>query len=70
MDRPDGVVACWLGKVWVERYIWMGIRCSFVVGVGLLVVRIRDEERMLRKAFRKEWEVWHARTARFIPGVF
>jgi protein-S-isoprenylcysteine O-methyltransferase Ste14 len=56
--------------MWVEKYIWMGIRGSLVVGVGLLVVRVRDEERMLRGSFGKEWEVWHTKTGRFIPGVF
>jgi protein-S-isoprenylcysteine O-methyltransferase Ste14 len=32
--------------------------------------RIVDEERMLKRAFGKEWEEWHARTARLIPGLF
>jgi protein-S-isoprenylcysteine O-methyltransferase Ste14 len=45
------------------------------VGMGLvggflgLAVRVRDEERMLRARFGKEWEDWHARTKRFVPGV-
>ena len=30
----------------------------------------RSEEMMLRDTFGKEWEVWHAKTKRFIPGIF
>ncbi|KAL4925983.1 methyltransferase family protein [Aspergillus undulatus] len=47
-----------------------------LLGLGVLVlfvvmgVRIRDEERMLRGRFGGEWERWHRRTARLVPGVF
>ncbi|KAL4977582.1 hypothetical protein BDW66DRAFT_149896 [Aspergillus desertorum] len=34
-----------------------------------LIVRIRDEERMLREKFGREWEVWHEQTARVIPWI-
>lgn len=69
--RPDGIAACWLGNILAERHIciWMLIGSGLVVGVGLLF-RIQDEEKMLRESFGEEWEVWHARTARFIPSVF
>ncbi|TVY90422.1 hypothetical protein LAWI1_G005777 [Lachnellula willkommii] len=67
--RPDGIAACWLGNVWAERYIWMILGGGLIVVVGVLF-RIQDEEQMLRESFGKEWEAWHARTARFIPGVF
>jgi protein-S-isoprenylcysteine O-methyltransferase Ste14 len=68
--RPDGVAACWLKKGWVESKIWIVLGYGSIVGVGFLAMRVRDEERMLKKAFGKEWEQWHAKTARFIPGVF
>jgi len=70
LDRPDGVVACGLGRAWVETYLWRGIGGGLVVGVAGLVLRVRDEERMLKEAFGGEWEAWHKMTRRFIPGVF
>ncbi|TVY25662.1 hypothetical protein LHYA1_G004640 [Lachnellula hyalina] len=70
LDRPDGIPACWLGNTWIESHAWMIIGSGVVVGMGLLMIRIRDEEQMLEDSFGKEWEVWHAKTARFIPGVF
>lgn len=39
------------------------------MGLGLLV-RTVQEEKMLKQAFGREWEVWHKKTARFIPGIF
>lgn len=38
--------------------------------VGVLGVRVRDEERMLKGKFGAEWVDWNRRTKRFIPGVF
>ena len=37
--------------------------------IGGLAFRVREEEAMLKKAFGNEWELWHARTARFVPGI-
>ncbi|KAL4784446.1 hypothetical protein BJX76DRAFT_219866 [Aspergillus varians] len=51
---------------WVVAIVGLGA----VVFGAAVVVRIRDEERMLWEIFGKEWEEWHARTARVIPGVF
>jgi len=28
-----------------------------------------DEEKILRDTFGKEWEIWHQKTKRFIPGL-
>jgi protein-S-isoprenylcysteine O-methyltransferase Ste14 len=36
----------------------------------MLRKRVREEETMLKKTFGNEWEPWHARTKRFVPGVF
>lgn len=33
------------------------------------VRRIKDEEVMMRREFGEEWERWHARTKRLVPGV-
>jgi protein-S-isoprenylcysteine O-methyltransferase Ste14 len=68
--RPDGVASCWLGMLGLEDYVWILIQLAGVVGTGILVGRISDEEEMLRKTFGKEWEVWHGKTKRFIPWVF
>lgn len=73
--RVDGVIGCWLPS-WVAQ--WEGMD---VVGVLLMValagascwglmIRVRDEEEMLRKEFGKEWEVYHQKTKRFVPGLF
>jgi protein-S-isoprenylcysteine O-methyltransferase Ste14 len=73
--RRDGAMGCWLPE-WVVKSEEIGIGMKAAVGVGLvgglwgLGVRVRDEERMLRARFGKEWEVWHAGTKRFVPGVF
>jgi len=32
--------------------------------------RVVQEEKMLKREFGKEWEEYHRRVARFIPGVF
>jgi protein-S-isoprenylcysteine O-methyltransferase Ste14 len=37
--------------------------------VVALILRVRDEEKMLKEKFGKEWENWHSRTARFIPWI-
>jgi protein-S-isoprenylcysteine O-methyltransferase Ste14 len=36
----------------------------------MFALRVRDEERMMRRAYGKKWEEWHGQTARFIPWVF
>jgi protein-S-isoprenylcysteine O-methyltransferase Ste14 len=33
-------------------------------------VRVTDEEKMLQREFGKKWEIYHNKTARFIPGIF
>jgi protein-S-isoprenylcysteine O-methyltransferase Ste14 len=35
----------------------------------MVVVRIRDEEELLRREFGKEWEEYHYRTKRFLLGI-
>lgn len=47
----------------------VGLVSAVWAAVGGMVVRVRDEERMLKKEFGGEWEKWHAGTRRFIPGV-
>jgi protein-S-isoprenylcysteine O-methyltransferase Ste14 len=75
--RRDGIVGCvlphWVvtwglgmgsGIVWSTLLLEAGI-----LGILGIVVRVKDEEAMLRKEFGSEWEAWHKKTMRFIPGV-
>jgi protein-S-isoprenylcysteine O-methyltransferase Ste14 len=73
--RVDGVIACimpgflwsWVVAVpWLSES-WGGILLA-LTGWGLWI-RVQDEEAMLKAEFGKEWEVWHGKTKRFIPGV-
>lgn len=71
--NPDGWIGCFLSAG--AREAWMGVRavgCLLLSGIAgvLLFVRTRQEEQMLRETFGEEWEVWHRKTARYIPFVF
>jgi protein-S-isoprenylcysteine O-methyltransferase Ste14 len=35
----------------------------------MVVVRIRDEEELLKREFGKQWEEYHNRTKIFLPGI-
>jgi protein-S-isoprenylcysteine O-methyltransferase Ste14 len=66
----------WLGTFLPEKLIHLWIRTKTIwmliaalVYVSLISVRIMEEEEMLRERFGTEWEEWHQRTARFIPGL-
>lgn len=71
--RPDGIVGCilpdWL--VMGTLYAWPLLLLVFAI-LGLLgiMVRVREEEAMLKRQFGKEWEEYHRKTKRFIPGMF
>lgn len=70
--RWDGAIACLLSEGVIERVEGLGMAVIGVLGmvaVMVLGVRVRDEERMLRERFGREWEGWHLRTARFVPGI-
>ncbi|ATY64400.1 isoprenylcysteine carboxyl methyltransferase [Cordyceps militaris] len=71
--RPDGALACFVPPVyWPRVQAWAA---TLMVGAGLLVAqqiatRVAQEEAMLKELFGKEWEAWHAKTKRFVPGLF
>lgn len=73
VNRLDTPIACLIpGPLLTLLRDWEIVLVA-IAGVMLvltLTVRVRDEERMLREKFGREWEEWHARTARVIPGVF
>lgn len=71
--RYDSALACFvppaywpLVKTWGAT-VYIG---AFLLLVVQLRVRVEEEEAMLKELFGKEWEEWHAKTKRFIPGVF
>ena len=71
--RWDGAFGCW-----VPPSIIAGVRglgplffvAVFVAIASIQVVRMRDEEAMLKERFGEKWERWHRSTKRLIPGVF
>jgi protein-S-isoprenylcysteine O-methyltransferase Ste14 len=70
--RSDGIVGCWL-PTWAVGATWFWRTLGCLYGLGVLRVtwkRVSEEEVMLKRTFGKEWEEWHARTSRFIPGLF
>lgn len=71
LGRFRGVMGCWVGEgvLGVEIEI-VGLVVFAVVAAALMGVRVRQEEEMLRVTFGREWEVWHERTSRFVPGVW
>lgn len=72
--RWDAAAAgCWMEEWMREKVSGRGTMWAMLVvmltGV-FITVRVRDEEKMLKGRFGKVWEDWHARTARFIPGLW
>ncbi|EFQ25229.1 isoprenylcysteine carboxyl methyltransferase [Colletotrichum graminicola] len=70
--RWDGVVGCWVSQELEARLNGWGLVCYGVMVLVMarkVLVRVMDEEEMLRKTFGDEWVLWHTRTMRFIPGV-
>ncbi|QDS75660.1 hypothetical protein FKW77_007182 [Venturia effusa] len=70
---PDGVVGAWLSKGLVEKLNpWKGwaLAAWTAMWCGMIAVRVRDEEGMLKRIFGEEWEAWHKKTARFVPFIF
>lgn len=76
--RLDGVLSCVLpGRVvrWGMGSGGFGVwpvllTVLAVFGLISIWVRVQDEEAMLREEFGREWEEYHRRTKRFVPGVF
>ena len=72
IQRPDGPMGCWLPAWVVEaKLLWRALACLIVLGGTRSVwKRVKDEEMMLKSTVGKEWEAWHAKTKRFVPGLF
>jgi protein-S-isoprenylcysteine O-methyltransferase Ste14 len=69
----EGSVGCWVPE---ERMaaarLGLGALASMIVVMGNVMAwkRVKEEEMMLKSTFGKEWEDWHKRTSRFVPGLF
>jgi protein-S-isoprenylcysteine O-methyltransferase Ste14 len=71
--RLDGSLACWLPGCFVAALDGWGILVCGVIIFGMfrwLILRVEDEEEMLRITFGQEWENWNRSTKRFIPWIF
>jgi protein-S-isoprenylcysteine O-methyltransferase Ste14 len=70
-SRRAGAVACWMPGILDIRYLDVLV-WTLMIGASVVLgrMRIRDEENMLKKEFGKEWEEYHAKTKRLIPGLF
>ena len=72
LQPPDGIMGCWL-PAWIVNAtnFWRGLAGLFFIGmVRVTWKRVHEEEAMMKGAFGKEWEEWHKRTKRFVPGLF
>lgn len=63
---------CFMPRKLIEvPYVSEVVAAVMVSAVGFaLSLRILDEEEMMRNEFGDEWEKWHKKTARLIPGIF
>ncbi|KAI1453140.1 hypothetical protein F4805DRAFT_470291 [Annulohypoxylon moriforme] len=74
LGRMDGALSCWIPPQWYSTLRTLG--WAFILPTWLslsmfgLWMRVKEEESMLQAKFGEDWEKWHARTARFIPGIF
>ena len=70
--RMDGVLSCWVPPQWYQdlRAVYLALTpVGLVVLIFEIWTRVSQEEHMLRARFDVEWEIWHAKTARFIPWL-
>ncbi|KAI9046943.1 hypothetical protein LZ554_009018 [Drepanopeziza brunnea f. sp. 'monogermtubi'] len=70
-ERPDGAAGCWMSRAVAQSAWWNVVRAVVVVvGGWMIMMRVADEEKMLKDALGREWEEWHGKTKRFVPGLF
>lgn len=70
VNQWDTALACWIpGSLLGRLRQWPLGPVGALLGLVVLRIRVLDEERMLKERFGRQWEDWHRRTARFIPGI-
>ncbi|KAK9350263.1 hypothetical protein V1523DRAFT_420376 [Lipomyces doorenjongii] len=70
--RWDASPACWIPATVLQRLDGSGAIVTGIVALLCtwgLMLRVWDEEKMLKEKFGKDWERWHHKTKRFVPGV-
>ena len=72
--RIDGALSCWIPPQWYQTardLWWWYFAPAWLVWIPFLICkRVVEEESLLMTKFGTEWENWHSKTARFIPGIF
>ncbi|MCJ1334806.1 hypothetical protein MMC09_000071 [Bachmanniomyces sp. S44760] len=70
LSRANSLTGCWIPPASVLTQGW-GTNTlptlAFLVWLVMFMVRVRDEEDMLKQAFGEQWEQWHRDTSRFVP---
>lgn len=69
----DSLPACFLseGSSWLvgfRRYLPSALH--FLVSLWIILVRVNEEEKVLKESFGEKWENWRAVTSRFVPLLF
>ncbi|KAK9387893.1 hypothetical protein V1515DRAFT_600673 [Lipomyces mesembrius] len=70
--RWDASPACWIPMSVLQRLDGSGAMVTGIMALLCtwgLTLRVWDEEQMLKEKFGKDWERWHRKTKRFVPGV-
>jgi hypothetical protein len=69
--RWKGVTGCWL-PAWLARWSFLDVGGLIFFGVGCLyglLVRVQEEEDMLRSEFGEDYEAYAKRTKKFLPWI-
>ena len=69
--RWKGVTGCWL-PAWLARWSFLDVGGLIFFGVGCLyglLVRVEEEEDMLRSEFGEDYEAYAKRTKKFLPWI-
>lgn len=69
--RWGGMTGCWL-PAWLARWSFVdvgGVALFGVASLCALLVRVGEEEEMLRSEFGDEYEAYARRTKRFLPWI-
>ena len=66
---PDRVVRLGMGSGGVGVWPMLQVVMSVLVLISISF-RVKNEEAMLKDKFGKEWDEYHQRTKRFVPGLF
>lgn len=64
-------MGCWL-PAWLVRWGSLDVGLLILSGVGtlcVLLVRVREEENMLRSEFGEEYKAYAGRTKKFLPWI-